>query len=100
MAIVSIKKNMIPMSMHSLGNKNIIGRSEECDIIIPEEYVSRRHFQIIKQEDNFFLESLSSKKIMLSGKLVNEKHEVQLSHGDIIELGSYEFIFQTKLLQV
>ena len=99
MAIISIKKNMIPLSMHSLGEKNIIGRSEDCDIIIPEEYVSRKQIQIIKREDNFFLENLSSKPIKLSGKSLRNNNEVQLSHGDIIEIGSYEFIFQTKLDQ-
>jgi len=99
MAIVSIKKNMIPLSMHSLGNKNIVGRSEECDIIVLEEYISRKHFQITRREDDFFLENLSSKSIKLSGKMLKKSKETKLVHGDIIELGSYEFVFQVKLDQ-
>jgi len=99
MAIVSIKKNMIPVSMHTLGNSNIIGRSEDCDIIVLEEYISRKHFQIVRREYDFFLENLSSKSIKLSGKMLKSNSELKLSHGDIIELGSYEFVFQVKLDQ-
>jgi transcriptional regulator with PAS, ATPase and Fis domain len=88
---------MLLQSIHTLGSKNIIGRSEDCDIIILEEYVSRKAFQIIKKDNDFFLEKLSAKSLKLLGKSIKSNDLELLRHGDIIEIGSYEFIFQTKL---
>ncbi len=96
MAIISIKKNMILQSMHTLGDKNIVGRSEECDIIILEDYVSRTAFEIIKENNEYFLKQLYSKITKLNGSPVKYE-KLLLNHGDIIEIGSYEFIFQTQI---
>jgi len=95
-AIISIKKNMILQSMHTLGDKNIVGRSEECDIIILEEYISRTAFQIIKEKNDYFIEQIYSKITKLNGYSIKNERKL-LNHGDIIEIGSYEFIFQTKI---
>lgn len=99
MAIISIKKNMILQSMHTLGSKNIIGRSEDCDIIILEDYISRTAFEILKEDNEYFVEQLYSKITKLNGNPIKE-NKFLLNHGDIIEIGSYEFIFQTQIDQV
>ncbi len=39
----------------------IIGRLPDCDIILPDRQVSRRHARIFRQGDTYFIEDLGSK---------------------------------------
>lgn len=39
----------------------IIGRHEECDIVLPDRLVSRRHTRIFWQGDGYYVEDLNSK---------------------------------------
>jgi hypothetical protein len=39
----------------------VIGRGEECDIVVPERQVSRQHIRIYKEDDAYFIEDLESK---------------------------------------
>jgi len=62
-----------------------IGRSDECDIALPDRQVSRYHARITWQGDNYFIEDLGSK----NGTHVNG-HEVQeptaLHDGDELQV--------------
>jgi DNA-binding winged helix-turn-helix (wHTH) protein len=63
----------------------VIGRGEECDIVLPERQVSRQHVRIYREDDYFFIEDLESR----NGTWVNGqqlKGTRQLQHGDKIQL--------------
>jgi pSer/pThr/pTyr-binding forkhead associated (FHA) protein len=45
------------MSRESL----VLGRGEECDIVLEERSVSRQHIRIYKEDDKFFVQDLDSK---------------------------------------
>jgi hypothetical protein len=63
----------------------ILGRGEECDIVLAERQVSRHHIRIYKQDEAFFVEDLESK----NGTWVNGaqlKGTCRLSDGDEIHL--------------
>ncbi len=72
----------------------IIGREDDCDIVIPERQVSRHHAKIISTPDGVFLEDLASKNgTHHNGISVSEP--VQLQDGDIIQIAlaqSFYFI--------
>lgn len=71
----------------------IIGRDEECELVLDDRQVSRKHSKIFHEDENFYIQDLDSKNgTYLNGKII---HEIkQLHEGDIINVGfTQEFIF-------
>jgi hypothetical protein len=70
----------------------VIGRSRRCDIVLTDANVSRQHAEIRKQDDGFMLLDLGS----TNGTRLNRRDvkQVVLQHGDRIELGTTEFLFE------
>ena len=63
----------------------VIGRHPECQVIVEDSAVSRKHAQLIERDGNYLVEDLNSR----NGTLVNEKtiHEpTRLFHGDLIQI--------------
>ena len=70
-----------------------IGRSRDCDIVLEDAGISRRHAQIRPGVDGWTIEDLGS----TNGVLVNGRspHGAQPLHaGDRVELGSTEIVFE------
>ena len=70
-----------------------IGRSRDCDIVLDDVGISRRHAEVRPAQDGWTVEDLGS----TNGVLVNSRntHGPQpLRSGDLIELGSTEIIFE------
>jgi hypothetical protein len=70
-----------------------IGRSRDCDIVLDDVGISRRHAEIRPGQDGWTVEDLGS----TNGVLVNGRNTrgPQLLHsGDHVELGSTEIIFE------
>ena len=70
----------------------VIGRSRRCGIVLTDPNVSRQHAEIRKQDDGFMLLDLGS----TNGTRVNRRdvEQVVLQHGDRIELGTTELLFE------
>ena len=70
----------------------VIGRSRRCDIVLTDPNVSRQHAEVRRQDDGFMLMDLGS----TNGTRVNRRDvkQVVLQHGDRIELGTTEFLFE------
>ncbi len=63
----------------------VVGRGEECEVVLPDRQVSRRHFRIVRDEDGYSVEDLGSK----NGTYVNGaavRGSVQLQDGDEIQV--------------
>ncbi len=72
---------------------SIVGRSSECQIIVPDPRVSRRHAMIRKQDGGFYLFDLGSfNGSYLNGSRVTATR--QLSTGDVLTFAEHEFTFQ------
>jgi hypothetical protein len=39
----------------------ILGRDDECDIVLPERQVSRQHIRVFREDQRFFIEDLASR---------------------------------------
>jgi class 3 adenylate cyclase len=78
----------------SLGEKCIIGRAKDCQIVAISEMASRRHAMIYRQGENeFWLADLGS----ANGTRLNGRHVSQhrkLTDQDKIEFGGQEFVFR------
>ena len=70
----------------------VIGRSRRCDIVLTDANVSRQHAEIRRQDNGFMLLDLGS----TNGTRVNRRDvkQVVLQHGDRIELGTTELLFE------
>jgi hypothetical protein len=63
----------------------VVGRGEDCQVVLPDRQVSRRHFRIVRDENGYSVEDLGSK----NGTYVNGaavRGSVQLQDGDEIQV--------------
>jgi hypothetical protein len=70
-----------------------IGRSRECEIVLHDSGISRRHAAVSPTEDGWTLEDLGSTNgVLLNGHQL--RGTAPLSPGDVIELGSTSITFE------
>lgn len=63
----------------------LIGRSPDCDMVVPDRQVSRHHARLRRIPEGFLLEDLASKNgTHLNGEPIEDK--VLLQDGDIIQV--------------
>jgi serine phosphatase RsbU (regulator of sigma subunit)/pSer/pThr/pTyr-binding forkhead associated (FHA) protein len=68
------------------GEVTVLGRSPECQIQLDSEMVSRRHAQVTREGNAFYLEDLGSGNgTVLNGKRIGER--TQLQSNDRLKLG-------------
>jgi hypothetical protein len=73
----------------------VLGRSRECDIVLDDAGVSRRHARIRRADDGWTIEDLrSTNGVLLNGQPLHSVHP--LHPGDRIELGSTEVAFELR----
>lgn len=76
-----------------LGAVNMIGRSSECQVQIPDPRVSRRHAMVRKQDGGFYLFDLGSfNGSYLNGSRVTTAR--QLTHGSAISFAGHEYTYE------
>ena len=92
------RKESLPYKIneyYNIDEELSLGRRGSNDIIIKDPFVSKNHFQIVKDEGNFFLEDLNSS----NGTYLNEEivlDAIELKNGDMIKIGNIEFLFVNK----
>jgi predicted component of type VI protein secretion system len=63
----------------------VIGRDEQCDVVVPELQVSRRHASISLQDDGYILKDLGSKNgTFVNGRELDSPYALQ--DGDEIQI--------------
>ena len=67
------------------GDKATVGRREDQDIILTDDFVSRQHGECEKQGDNWIWRNISDKGSMVNGK---QHSETVIANGDRIAIGS------------
>src|SRR3712207_5787004 len=69
----------------------VIGRDAQCDVVVPEAEVSRRHAEIVPAQSGYVLTDLSTNGVFVNGDRV--KYSALLGRGDVIRVGSEELRF-------
>ncbi|MDR2302618.1 MAG: sigma 54-interacting transcriptional regulator [Deltaproteobacteria bacterium] len=80
----------------TLPERAMLGRSAECDLILFDRSASRRHAEITKSGDTFFIEDLNS----TNGTLVNDlpvSERLPLKPFDCVKIGQEIYIFEPYL---
>lgn len=78
---------------YPLSGSDVIGRGEDCDIFIDDNFMSHEHARIFKEKDGYYIEDLNSTNgTFLNGTRL-EEDAVELLDGDRICIGQLEFVF-------
>ncbi len=71
----------------------VIGRSRDCDIVLDDAGISRRHAKVAPRADSWVMTDLGSTNgVRVNGRAISG--EQPLHQGDRVELGSTEIIFE------
>jgi len=66
----------------------IVGRHPECTIQLDSNAVSRKHAQIVREGDAYFVEDLASGNgTFINGKRIEGNERIRLQHEDRIKFG-------------
>ena len=71
-------------------NEIIIGRSNDCDIVVNDSAVSRKHLRVIKFKGGYYAEDLGS----TNGSYLNQhllKSRTRINSSDILYVGLHKF---------
>ena len=68
------------------GARVVLGRSRDCDVVLDDKNVSRRHAELVRHGDGFVLRDLDS----TNGSAVNGRRvrQADVKAGDLISLGT------------
>lgn len=70
-----------------------IGRAPDCQLVLPERYVSRVHAEIRWRNKQYSLKVLSrNNPVIINGTAVEHQQACEIRDGDRIEIGDYEFL--------
>ncbi len=73
------------------GGRAVIGRSRDCDVVLDDANVSRRHCEVVREGDSWFVVDLGSTNgTELNGRAVKR---AQLADGDRVAVGSSDVVF-------
>jgi len=77
-----------------LQERNVIGRADDCDLVVAEPAVSRRHCEIVWEHVQYVLRDLGS----ANGTFVNgeQVQAAPLRDGDLVEMGFVQLRFRDR----
>ncbi len=71
----------------------IIGRGKDCDLVLKDSTVSRKHAELSRIGEDFYVSDLGSRNgVLVNGIRVKKK---LLSNGDMLTLGEVSFRFES-----
>ncbi|MFI4946927.1 MAG: FHA domain-containing protein, partial [Burkholderiales bacterium] len=75
------------------GDRIVLGRSRDCDLILPDVLLSRRHAELVRAEHGWLLRDLGS----LNGTRLNGarlEKDVMLQDGDVVEVADWSLAYR------
>ena len=74
------------------GDSVVLGRQESCDIVIPDPNASRRHAELARKEDGWWIKDLgATNHTYVNDSLIKER---RLRSGDRIRIGTTELEYR------
>jgi len=65
------------------------GRDDSCDIVLPSQFVSRKHGRIFFEGGSYFLEITGRGGAVVANKEVHSSEKVKIEFGDEIRIGEF-----------
>lgn len=75
------------------GERVVVGRSRDCDLILPDVLLSRRHAELVRAAEGWLLRDLGS----LNGTRLNGarvEREALLRNGDVVEIADWSLAYR------
>lgn len=73
----------------TLGKQQIVaGRLHTCELVLEEQYASRRHFQLELLADGWVLQNISDNGTLVNGKRFKKNKQILLDTGDVLGVGT------------
>ena len=93
MAILQILDTSGASQQHALdGEKAILGRHPDCDVVLDAASVSRQHAQVVKENGQYFVEDLHSRNgTYVNGELISGRQ--LLNDADRLKICDLSFTF-------
>jgi pSer/pThr/pTyr-binding forkhead associated (FHA) protein len=78
-------------TFHLLEPRTLVGRSPDCDVFLDDVTVSRRHAEIVREQNGYVIRDLGS----LNGTFVNRRRieSSVLATDDEVQIGKYRLTF-------
>ena len=97
MALLQLSKGSGPAEELTLhGDRSVLGRHPDCDIVLDAASVSRQHAQIILQNGQYYVEDLHSRNgTFVNGRLIQGRHP--LVDGDRLKICDLALAFYTNV---
>ena len=76
----------VPFEREVSGDEALIGRSEECHVVVPDRAVSRRHARLFREGEQWYVEDVGSR----GGTRLNDTHvdrRERVAPGDEVAVG-------------
>ncbi|MEP6731353.1 MAG: FHA domain-containing protein [bacterium] len=73
----------------------VFGRDASCDVVVAQSEVSRRHAEIIADEQGYMVRDTSANGLYVNGERVQGSH--RLARADVLRIGTEEFRFYADL---
>jgi len=74
----------------------VFGRDASCDVVVPQNEVSRRHAEIAPGEQGYVVRDTSANGVFVNGERVQGSQ--RLARSDVVRIGSEEFRFYADVL--
>lgn len=74
----------------------VFGRDASCDVVVPQNEVSRRHAEIAPGDQGYVVRDTSANGVFVNGERVQGSH--RLARSDVVRIGSEEFRFYADVL--
>ncbi len=81
------RKNMF----FDLGEKNLIGKSSNCDIVIKSHFVKRQHLKLYLDCEEWLVSPLKNSKVYINNYPIEQTMQIQ--DGDTLSFGHEKMIF-------
>lgn len=93
MSELSIKSPSGVSKVYKLKRTNLVGRMADCDIVLEDKFVSRRHCKIEQNADGeYYVEDVGSS----TGTFLNDDRLVErapLKNGSVLKIGDFVVTF-------
>ena len=84
-----------PLTFDSENQKVILGRHDECDVVLQSEFVSRRHALLECNSSHWSITDLDSKDgVFIDSIRIEQQVPVRFYEGELITIGPWEFRVQ------
>src|SRR5262245_55561737 len=99
MASLQILKGLDHEQDVAIGDRLVLGRDPDCDVVIPDGPVSRNHARIVRDQGKFYLEDLKSRNhTYLNDRKVEPGERALLRNHDRIKICDFLAAFEEESL--